>query len=182
MPDDLTFLMGKFPARLPADLRYARNHMWCRTEGDCHRFGFTAYAVRLMQDVYFLDWCVNVGDAVALKQQIGNIETSKAVSDLFAPVAGTVAAFNAELLKDPSAINVDGYGPGWLFDLTGPADGLMDAQGYHEAAAQGADQRRLTAQTSAAGAGVRPKSNGDSSGSSCSPRSRNTCRMRARPR
>ena len=64
MPDDLTFLMGKFPAALPGGLRYARNHMWCRTEGDCHRFGFTAYAVRLMQDVYFLDWSLSDGDAV----------------------------------------------------------------------------------------------------------------------
>ena len=56
------------------------------------RFGFTAYAVRLMQDVYFLDWEVNAGDAVALKQKIGHIETSKAMSDLFAPMAGTLVA------------------------------------------------------------------------------------------
>src|SRR5437763_367423 len=131
MPDDLIFLMGKYAARLPADLRYARNHMWCRTDAaGRHRFGFSAYAVRLMQDVYFLDWCVNAGDSVALKQQIGNIETSKAVADLFAPVAGTIEAFNTELLKDPSGINVDCYGPGWLFEMSGAADGLMDAQAY----------------------------------------------------
>ena len=89
MPEPLTFLMGKFAAALPADLRYCRNHMWCRPADDgAHRFGFTAYAIRLMQDVYFLDWCVNVGDALAAKQQVGNIETSKAVSDLFAPIGG----------------------------------------------------------------------------------------------
>src|SRR2546429_492264 len=87
MPDDLTFLMGKFPAALPGGLRYARNHMWCRTEGDRHRFGFTSYAVRLMQDVYFLDWSLADGDAVHLLQEIGHIETSKAESDLFAPIA-----------------------------------------------------------------------------------------------
>jgi glycine cleavage system H protein len=132
MPDDLTFLMGKFPARLPGGLRYARNHMWCRTDGGRHRFGFTAYAVRLMQDVYFLDWGVNAGDAVALKQPIGNIETSKAVADLFAPIAGTIEAFNTELLKDPSGINVDGYGPGWLFEMTGDASALTDVQGYYD--------------------------------------------------
>ena len=63
--ETLTFLMGKFPAVLPGDLRYARNHMWCRPEQDLLRFGFTAYAVRLMQDVYFLDWQVNAGDALA---------------------------------------------------------------------------------------------------------------------
>ena len=132
MPDDLTFLMGKYAARLPGGLRYARNHMWCRADGGQLRFGFTAYAVRLMQDVYFLDWCVNAGDAVALKQQIGNIETSKAVADLFAPIAGTIEAINTELLKDPSGVNVDCYGPGWLFDMAGDAGALLDAQGYHD--------------------------------------------------
>ena len=132
MPDDLTFLMGKYAARLPGGLLYARNHMWCRPDDGRLRFGFAAYAVRLMQDVYFLDWCVNAGDAVALKQQIGNIETSKAVADLYAPIAGAIQAFNTELLKDPSGINVDGYGPGWLFEMTGATDGLMDVQGYHD--------------------------------------------------
>ena len=66
MADDLTFLMGKFPARLPGELRYARNHMWAQPDGGRWRFGFTAYAVRLMQDVYFLDWQVSAGDRVAL--------------------------------------------------------------------------------------------------------------------
>jgi glycine cleavage system H protein len=132
MPDDLTFLMGKFPARLPGALRYARNHMWARAEGAGWRFGFTAYAIRLMQDVYFLDWCVSAGHRVNLLQQIGHIETSKAVSDLFAPLAGTVTAFNRELLDDPSGINVDGYGAGWLFELDGPGDSLLAAEEYHQ--------------------------------------------------
>lgn len=132
MSEALTFLMGKFPAVLPGELRYARNHMWCRPAGERLRFGFTAYAVRLMQDVYFLDWVVNAGDAVELLQQIGHIETSKAVSDLFAPTAGTLAEFNQELLKDPTPINVDGYGEGWLFDMTGPAGELLSAAEYHE--------------------------------------------------
>ena len=79
MSEPLTFMMGKIAAILPAELRYCRNHMWCRPGEGTHRFGFSAYAIRLMQDVYFLDWTVNAGDAVALKQQVGNIETSKAV-------------------------------------------------------------------------------------------------------
>ncbi len=74
MPDDLTFLMGKFPARLPGDLRYARNHMWCRESTGRQRFGFSSYAVRLMQDVFFLDWQVNAEDEVKQLQQIGHIE------------------------------------------------------------------------------------------------------------
>jgi glycine cleavage system H protein len=132
MPDDLTFMMGKFPARLPGGLLFARNHMWARPDGDRLRFGFTSYAVRLMQDVYFLDWCVDAGTRIELKQQIGNIETSKAVADLFAPVAGLLVEFNRELLKDPTPINVDCYGPGWLFEMTASAEGLMDAAGYYQ--------------------------------------------------
>ena len=109
MPDDLTFWMGKFAAVLPGSLRYARNHVWARPEGDAWRFGFTAYAIRLMQDVYFLDWHVSPGDRVELLQEIGHIETSKAVSDLFAPRAGTLVRFNPAVRDDPSAINVDGH-------------------------------------------------------------------------
>jgi len=124
MHEDLTFPMGKFPAVLLGDLRYSRNHMWSRAVEGRLRFGFTAYAIRLMQDVYFLDWHVSAGDAIERLQEIGHIETSKAVSDLFAPVKGTIVEFNAELLKDPSAINVDNYHAGWLFDLT--TDALTD--------------------------------------------------------
>jgi glycine cleavage system H protein len=134
MPEDRTFLMGKFPAFLPGSLRYVRNHMWARAEGSGLRFGFTSYAVRLMQDVYFLDWIVSAGDAVELLQSIGHIETSKAESDLFAPLSGTITRFNEALLQDPSAINVAGYGAGWLFDLGAGSstEALMDVLQYEE--------------------------------------------------
>ncbi len=124
--------MGKFAAVLPAGLRYARNHMWCRTEGTSLRFGFSSYAVRLMQDVYFLTWSLDEGDAVHLLQEIGHIETSKAESDLFTPIAGTLTRFNRELLKDPTPINLDLYGAGWLFDMTGDASHLMSVQEYYD--------------------------------------------------
>jgi glycine cleavage system H protein len=132
MPDDRTFLMGKFPALLPGALRYARNHMWARPHGDGFRFGFTSYAIRLMQDVYFLDWQVSAGDAVELLQPIGHIETSKAVSDLFAPIAGKMTAFNPALLEDPSGINVDGYGDGYLFEMTCAGDTLLTVDEYYQ--------------------------------------------------
>ena len=132
MPDALTFMMGKFPAVLPAELRYARNHMWCRPADRLLQFGFTSYAVRLMQDVYFLDWELSEGAVVEAKQQIGHIETSKATSDLFAPLAGTIVRFNPEVLKDPSAINVDNYGAGWLFEMHGDQADTMTAQEYHD--------------------------------------------------
>lgn len=119
MSDDLTFHMGKYPALLPADRRYARNHMWAvETAPGLFRFGFSTYAIRLMQDVYFLEWSIDPGDPVRRSQEIGHIETSKAESDLFAPLAGSLAAFNQALLNDPSAINVDGHGAGWLFEIT----------------------------------------------------------------
>jgi glycine cleavage system H protein len=149
MSEPLTFMMGKFAAVLPADRRYARNHMWCSPpphpqplspgeRGEAVlRFGFTSYAVRLMQDVYFLDWEVNAGDAVALKQKIGHIETSKAMSDLFAPIAGTLVRFNADLLNDPSAINVDSYGVGWLFEMAGSHADTLNVQEYHDFLAAG---------------------------------------------
>src|SRR5262249_22274567 len=125
------FLMGKYPAVLPGELRYARNHMWCRRGDGRHRFGFTSYAVRLMKDVYFLDWAVNEGDTLALKQLIGHIETSKAESDLFAPIAGRLPDLNKELVKDPTAINTDPYGAGWLFEMEGDAAGTLTAEEYH---------------------------------------------------
>jgi glycine cleavage system H protein len=132
MPDAMTFLMGKYAALLPGELRYARNHMWCREVEGKLRFGFTSYAVRLMKDVYFLDWIIDAGTAVALKQHIGHIETSKAQSDLFAPIAGTLVQFNQELLRDPSAINVDTYGPGWLFDMDGDTSATMTVAEYYQ--------------------------------------------------
>jgi glycine cleavage system H protein len=134
MAEDLTFLMGTVPAVLPAGLRYApKNHMWARpAEEGRWRFGFTAYAIRLMRDVYFLDWQVSAGDAVTELQTIGHIETSKAESDLFAPLTGTLAEFNEALLDDPSAINVDGYGEGWLFEMAGCDPGpLLMVEQYH---------------------------------------------------
>jgi glycine cleavage system H protein len=133
MPDAMTFMMGKFPAMLPGDLRYAvRNHMWCRESDGRFRFGFTAYALRLMQDVYFLDWQVSAEDAVGQLQQIGHIETSKAVADLFAPISGTIVAFNRELLNDPTPINLDNYGAGWLFEMTGDAGATLTVEEYHQ--------------------------------------------------
>ncbi len=132
MVDELTFHMGKYPAVLPGDRRYCRNHMWCQEMEGRLRFGFTAYAVRLMRDVYFLDWHVSGGDSLQEKQQIGHIETSKAVSDLFAPVAGTLEGFNQELLNDPSPINTDGYGAGWLFEMTGEVGTTLDVAEYYQ--------------------------------------------------
>jgi glycine cleavage system H protein len=131
MPDSLTFMMGKHPAALPGDLRYCKNHMWCREGSDgIHSFGFTAYAVRLMQDVYFLEWRIEPG-LVTHKQEIGFIETQKATSGLYAPVEGRIVRFNSVLLDDPGTINLDNYGNGWLFQLVGNLGETLDVAAYY---------------------------------------------------
>jgi glycine cleavage system H protein len=105
--------------------------MWCRPgQHDIHRFGFTAYAVRLMQDVYFLEWRIEPG-LVTHKQEIGYIETQKATSGLYAPLAGRIVQFNAALLEDPSTINVDNYGQGWLFEWTGDITDTLTVDEYY---------------------------------------------------
>jgi glycine cleavage system H protein len=129
----LTFMMGEFAAEFPTDRQYAKNHMWAKPAGQgSFQFGFSAYAVRLLQDVYFLDWVVDAGAVLAERVEIGAIESKKAESDLFAPIAGTLIEFNQVLLKDTSLINVDKYNRGWLFTMRGDGAGLLSAKDYLE--------------------------------------------------
>ena len=148
MSESLTFMMGKHPAPLPGELLYCKNHMWCRPGADgTHTFGFTSYAVRLMQDVYFLEWRIEPG-LVTAKQEIGFIETQKATSGLYAPLAGRVVRFNAALLDDPGTINLDNYGTGWLFHFEGDLGETLDAGAYyaHLAAGWESTQRLIKGQ------------------------------------
>ncbi len=130
MPDELVFMMGNFAARFPTDRRYTLNHMWLNAEGDSVRFGLSAYAIRLLREVYFLEWSVDAGAAVRQKDEIGAVESSKAVAALYAPADGTITRFNAGALADPSAINKDGYGAGWLFEMTARAADAMEPAEY----------------------------------------------------
>lgn len=128
MADDLTFMMGKYAARIPADRIYTENHLWMRRSGKNYRVGFTAYSVRLLQDVYFLSWSIDPNTPVRKKQDLGEIESSKAVSSLYAPCDGRVLNFNEKLLNDPSAINTDNYGDGWLYEFETEAELLSPEQ------------------------------------------------------
>lgn len=134
MSDVLVFEMGEFPAEFPRTFHYAANHMWARRGDDSWRFGFTAYAVRLLQDVYFLDWNFDAGVPVQQQQEIGSIESKKAESSLYAPISGELTEFNQQLLSDPSGINLDKYGQGWLFEIRPVDDNttaeLMTAENY----------------------------------------------------
>jgi glycine cleavage system H protein len=118
MSDPLIFMMGNFAAEFPQDLLYAKNHMWAMPLNDTeYRFGLTAYAVRLLQDVYFLDLTIEPQMTVKARQEIGSIESKKAESSLYAPLPGNVKAINKNLLEDPSAINADKYGLGWMMEM-----------------------------------------------------------------
>ena len=145
MTEEFTFLMGKYEARIPKDRLYSRSHMWFLAGAavdeaplveatgagtESYRVGFTSFAVRLMQDVYFLDWGVEPGSVVIAKQEIGEVESSKAVSTLHAPADGTLIRFNRGLMKDPTAINIDNYGAGWLFDFEPKGAVLLSAAEY----------------------------------------------------
>ena len=130
MSDQLVFMMGEFAAQVPTDRQYAKNHMWASQLDGRYRFGFSAYAVRLLQDVYFLDWIVDVPTTLRPQQHIGAIESSKAESDLFAPVAGMLTQLNETVLHDPSLINVDTYRRGWLFEIEGKGDELFAPEEY----------------------------------------------------
>jgi glycine cleavage system H protein len=125
----VVFMMGKYEAVLPDDRQYAENHHWLKRDGDRYRVGFTSYAVRLLQDVYFLDWSIDPDTAVRKKQEVGEIETSKAVSNLYAPVEGRILMFNPALMDDPSLINTDNYEAGWLYEIESAAP-MMSVQDY----------------------------------------------------
>lgn len=139
MSDELIFQMGKFPARIPQDRLYSESHLWFQPTGNGYRVGFTAYSVRLLQDVYFLSWSIDPQTAVKKKQEIGEIESSKAVSTLYAPRQGFVGAFNELLLNDPSTINTDNYGSGWLYEFQ-TEQTLLSSQEYFESLAAGWEQ------------------------------------------
>ena len=133
MPDPIIFSMGTHTAALPVELIYCRSHLCYRPLPDgLKRFYFSAYAVKLMRDVYFLEWNVADGAAVAKKAEIGFIETSKATSELYAPMAGIITQFSPEAIRDPGVINVDNYGDGWLFEMRGDDPEPLDAAAYCE--------------------------------------------------
>lgn len=128
MSEPLVFMMGKFEARIPVDRSYFESHLWVQPVGNLLRVGFTSYAVRLLQDVYFLDWQIDPDTVVRKKQAIGEIESSKAVSTIYAPADGRVVRFNESLLNDPSLINADHHDRGWLYELESAAPVLSPQQ------------------------------------------------------
>jgi glycine cleavage system H protein len=119
--------------QIPDDLRYSTDHEWVRVEGGRARIGITDYAQDALGDVVFVD-LPEVGAAVASGASISEVESTKSVSDIYAPVTGSIVEVNADLADAPERLNEDPYGEGWIctIELTDPGevDGLLDAAGY----------------------------------------------------
>ena len=117
----------------PQDCRYTKDHEWIKFEGDRGRVGITDYAQKQLGDVVFLE-LPEVGRVLKAGEQLGTVESVKAVSELYSPVAGEVVEVNAALVAKPETINKDPHGEAWMIvlkvaDPSGPA-ALMDAAAY----------------------------------------------------
>ena len=119
--------------QIPEDLRYSSDHEWVKVEDGKARVGITDYAQDALGDVVFVD-LPEVGTAAAAGASISEVESTKSVSDIYAPVSGTISDVNAELADAPERLNEDPYGEGWIcvIDLQDAAelDGLLDAAAY----------------------------------------------------
>jgi glycine cleavage system H protein len=118
---------------VPEDLRYSSDHEWARVEDDLVRIGITDYAQDALGDVVFVQ-VPAVGTVVTAGERFSEVESTKSVSDIYAPISGTIVEANADLADEPQRINDDPYGDGWICVIR-PADGtaldgLLDAAAY----------------------------------------------------
>ena len=120
-------------ASYPEDLKYHPEHDWARIEGDSATFGITWYAQDALGEVVFFD-PPEVGAEVTGNEAYAEVESVKAVSDVFAPLSGEIVEVNETLAESPELINADPYGEGWLVRVRlsdpGEADELLDAEAY----------------------------------------------------
>lgn len=117
----------------PAGLRYSKEHEWVRVEGDRATVGITDYAQDALGDVVYVD-LPEIGSGVSASAACAEVESTKSVSEIYAPVSGSIVAVNSDLADRPELINQEPFGGGWIFtiELTDPAelDVLMDAAAY----------------------------------------------------
>jgi glycine cleavage system H protein len=118
----------------PAELRYTKEHEWCRVDGDVATIGITAYAIERLGGEITLVELTEEGVEVRQDEAFGTIESVKAASDLYAPVSGTVTEVNEELTDDPQAVAENPYGQGWMMRIQmsdkGELANLMDSAAY----------------------------------------------------
>jgi len=117
----------------PEDLRYSREHEWVRVDGEIARVGITDFAQDSLGDIVFVE-LPGVGLDVVAGASVSEIESTKSVSEVYAPVSGVVRGVNTVLGDQPELVNQDPYGRGYLFEVElsdpGEIDGLLDAGGY----------------------------------------------------
>ena len=117
----------------PDDLKYTAEHEWARTDGNVIRVGITDYAQEALGDIVFVS-LPSVGTTVTAGQPLGEVESTKSVSDIYAPVTGTVTGRNETLDSQPELVNTDPYGDGWLLEIQVADDStlesLLDAAAY----------------------------------------------------
>jgi glycine cleavage system H protein len=118
---------------IPEGLRYSEEHEWVRIDGTRARIGITDYAQDALGDIVYVE-LPTVGSELEAGGQLGEVESTKSVSEIYAPVSGTVVAVNEALSGAPEKINQDPYGEGWICELElaggAEADGLLDAVAY----------------------------------------------------
>lgn len=118
---------------VPSDLKYTREHEWARVQGKTVVVGVTQHAQESLGDVVYVE-LPKVGASVTSGKQFGVIESTKAVSELYSPLTGTVVKVNDALTDNPSTVNTDPYGAGWIVEIepSDPkqVDGLLDAAAY----------------------------------------------------
>lgn len=119
----------------PDDLRYSKEHEWVRVDGATATIGITSFAAEELGDIVFVE-LPESGASLSQFATFGVVESVKAVSDLFAPISGTVTEVNAALSEQPELLNTDAFGDGWIarVELADPTelDALMDATAYAE--------------------------------------------------
>ena len=121
-------------SNVPSELKYTKSHEWVRVEDDGSvTVGITEHAQELLGDMVFVE-LPEVDRELSMEEECAVVESVKAASDVYAPIAGSVVAVNSQVEESPEVVNQDPYGDGWLFRMqptdAGELDGLLDADGY----------------------------------------------------
>ena len=122
-------------ANVPEDLHYSKDHEWVRVDGDQAIIGITDYAQDSLGDVVYVE-LPKAGDEFAANESFGSVESVKAVSEVFTPIAGAVVQINESLADEPEKVNSDPYGDGWMIRVkmsnSGEVDSLLTAAEYED--------------------------------------------------
>lgn len=122
-------------SNIPENLRYSKDHEWVLVEGDTATIGITDYAQHSLGDVVYVD-LPRVGDKFEANAAFGSVESVKAVSEIFTPIAGVISAVNDTINDSPEVVNNDAYAGGWMVKVTmnnpGDADAMLSAEEYEE--------------------------------------------------